>query len=951
MIFNVIHNMRNFTLFIFLLLFVHQILPAQTGTLRGKIIDAKTGEELIGATVVVTGTVKGTISDFDGNFSLPLEPGTHNITISYISYETLNFPGVEIKDGEVTLLNVNLGEASVALEEVKVVARSRQRTEAALQILQKKSAMVLDGISAQQITRLGDGDAAGALKRVTGVSVEGGKYVYVRGLSDRYMNITLNSARIPGLDPNRNTVQMDLFPANIIENIVVSKTYSPDLPSFTGGNVDLVTKDFPEKFMLDVSASYSYNPQANGNDRFLVSDESNSDWLGFDNGLRNIPSEIQGSYIPAAINSTTIDTIYTISGAFSKIYSPVQKTSFIGQKYSISMGNQYNILGTQLGIIGAVSYQNAYEFYENGKIGVYDAISKDQMQSFEQLDETLGKHEVIWSALLSSTLKISNNHKLGITMLRNQNGLSGARDKVGYQSYDNVNVAIPGLEYLERSLSAVQIRGKHVFPVLNQTIIEWQSSNSYSELKEPDLRSFIEHFTVDTTVTPYVYSYDQPANRKPRRRYRDMYERNRDNNINVTVPFNLLGEKSKFMFGGAYLYKYRNSDEEEYVLTTRGTILNWDGIPESYVSDENLINAGNLYNGVYYNNDKLSNQTYSYTGKVDNYAGYVMTDLLLGPKFRMVFGVRYEYNISEIKNKVDTVEFNRATQKSKFARGSRENKNWLPAVNITYSLIENMNLRVAFSRTISQPFFREQAPYAFYDYDWGARVNGNPLLNISNSDNYDFRWEYFYAPGEMVSFSGFYKLIRNPIERFMVQKEVNRIEYRNHTDAEVYGLEFEFRKSLDFIPVLKNFQLGSNISLIKSVTDVDSTRYILAVSIDPEFQKTRPMFGQSPYLVNAFLSYNNTSLGLNANLAFNIAGEKIVLISKFATPDVYERPYPRLDFNISKILYDRFRVKFSLENILDPDFRQTYNLNGKDYIFRSHSSGREFKIGISYFIN
>jgi len=268
---------------------------SQKGFLRGKIIDEKTGEELIGATVLVTGTTNGTTTDFDGNYSLELEEGTYNITFSYISYQTQNYPAVKINADDVTLLNIQLGEAQVALDAVQVVGRASRKTEAALQVLQRRSSVVLDGISAQQISRLGDSDAAGALKRVTGVSVEGGKYIYVRGLSDRYSMTTLNGAEIPGLDPNRNTVQLDLFPSNILENMVIHKTFSPDLPaSFTGGHVDIMTKDFPEKYTLQFSASYEYNPTSHFNPNYLTYEGGRYDWLGIDDGTRSIPSEAKG---------------------------------------------------------------------------------------------------------------------------------------------------------------------------------------------------------------------------------------------------------------------------------------------------------------------------------------------------------------------------------------------------------------------------------------------------------------------------------------------------------------------------------------------------------------------------------------------------------------------------------------------------------------------------------
>ena len=327
--------MKNSLFTIIILIFFSTGVFSQSGSLRGKILDESTGEELIGATIVVENTTNGAITDFDGNYSIDnLTAGTYNFRFSFISYQTLLVNAVEIKAGEVTVINIALKQEVSDIEEVVVVARAITQTETSVITLQRKSATVLDGISAQQMSRLGDGDAAGALKRVTGISVEGGKYVYVRGLSDRYSKTVLNNAEIPGLDPDKNTVQMDMFPSNMIENIIVHKTFSPDLPgSFTGGFVNIVTKDFPDKFTLQFSTTLGYNPQTNFNNSFLSYEGGKYDILGFDDGSRSIPN-VAENQIPARFENDVL--LNTIGQSFNKNMQVMNSQAGINHSHSFS---------------------------------------------------------------------------------------------------------------------------------------------------------------------------------------------------------------------------------------------------------------------------------------------------------------------------------------------------------------------------------------------------------------------------------------------------------------------------------------------------------------------------------------------------------------------------------------------------------------------------------------
>ena len=933
--------MRRVGFLAFYLSFIFISSFGQKGYLRGKIIDESTGEALTGVTIVAPSINAGTISDFDGNYSLNLPAGRHDIMISYISYTAQNQPDVEIKSGNVTILNANLAQTSLGIEEVVVTAKLRKRTEAAIQIQQRRAPVVLDGISSDQISRLGDSDAASALKRVTGVSVQDGKYVYVRGLSDRYMKVTLNGAEVPGLDPNYNTVQMDLFPGNVVENIMVMKTYSPDMPGFTGGLVDVSTRTFPEKFSLQVSASTGFNSNAHFNDNFLSYKGSSTDWLGFDDGLRSIPSNVKELSLPAGLSSTAAEH-YGYTKSFNKIFDVEKTKAKLNKNYSFSMGGQTKFLGKSIGLLGALSYQTESDFYENGRLDEYDALDESTVAGHNLLAEDKGSKNVIWSALVSANLKLNQMNKISLNYLRNQNGQKIARFMEGYTvRSDNYALESVSIEYLERSLSAWQFIGKHAFPSLNGVSIDWISSYTFSTQNEPDIRFFT--MEVDSIDGKKVYS--TRSNRKPERRYREMWEYNWNNKLDILIPVKLGEKVLKLKTGVNILEKFRNSDENRFTINRRGS-ADFNGMPSDYLRDEVLLGYEGSATGVYYDNDYPTNRYLSFQGKDIVYSSYLMADIKFTEKLRMVTGVRVEKGEMYIGNKVDTVSGDKL---SLFGEGNSNDLDYLPSVNLTFEAVDKMNFRLAYSRSLGRPAFRERAPYEFYEYTEGVSIVGNPDLKRVLADNMDFRWEYFFNSGEMISASLFYKKIYKPIERYQAQTTSNISTYRNGNDADLYGLELELRKKLDFSKLTRDFTFGVNLTFVRSETLVDSARLELARSIVPDFPDKRPLFSQAPYIVNSFLSYNNAKLGLQYNLAFNIEGPKIVIISKFQTPDVYQRPMSLLNFNISKIVFKDFELSFSVKNILDAEFKQTIILeNGAEYPFRKNKSGRTFSFGISY---
>jgi len=938
---------------IILAIFMPFVAMSWTGSLSGKIIDAEIGEELIGATIVIKGTGTGASTDLDGNYTISnLAPGTYTFISQYISFQSQKFENVEIKEGEVTVLNVGLKSVSMGLEEVVITAKANNRTEAALLSIQKKSANVLEGLSAEQMKRSGDSDAATALKRITGINVVGGKYIFIRGLSDRYSKTTLNAAEIPGLDPNRNTVQMDIFPSSLIENIIVYKTFSPDLPAdFTGGLVDIQTRDFPEKFQLDAGISFGYNTQASFNSNFLTYQGSSTDILGFDNGFRKIPNSAYYN-IPDYTAKAKHQELTNISTDFNKIMAPSMNNSFLNSKFSISVGDQKRIgKESQLGYVFGFSYKYVNEYYENGTKGRYKlgGAGESQLITEHKYNDIQGTSEALWGVLLNTSYKINANHKIGLNVFKNQSGMSAARYMIGKKPSDDADdlfIETRVLQWLERSLNTGQIRGEHYFENLSKFSVEWIGAVTYSYQDEPDMRFFTNSYYPSNNAQN-TYQIQPAIYKVPARYYRFMEEMNYYFKGDFKLDLGSSNQLPKLKFGGSCYFKDRTFDDKriDYDYKYPITDNSYNGNVDDFIADENMgtnypnydVASGANF-GLFVRGNPGDDLKNSYTANQTVTAAYAMIDTKLWGKLRFVGGLRYEHTLINSQSNDISME-----------TGYLNNNDFLPSLNFTYEVKKNMNIRYNISRTLARPTFRELAPYANENFAGGETYVGNAKLQRTLINNIDLKWEYFMRSGEIVSLGAFYKGFTKPIELVDNPRAQNpELKWENVDGANVYGIEADFRKKLDFVNALRNLRLGINVSYIYSSVAIDSVELEAIKATDPIAKDNRPMSGQSPYIVNVFLGYENNVINFSANLVYNVTGPKIVINVKGGTPDIYEQPLHSLNFIANKSIGENFILRFKATNILNSIYKQTYTYNSKEYDYRSFKRGSLFEIGVEY---
>ncbi|MBL4670149.1 MAG: TonB-dependent receptor [Flavobacteriales bacterium] len=938
---------------LFIILFIFSINTTfSQGTIQGNAKEKETGEVLIGATVMMqglktsSGGIVGTIIDFDGNYTIKnVAVGSHKLICSYISFRSDTID-IIVLNGKSTTQNFSLSTSAMAIETFTVEAKADRKNEEYLLQVKKKSATVMEVIGAKEIAKRGDGNAAAAAKRITGLTIESGKYIYVRGLSDRYSKTTINKAEIPGLDPNRNAVQLDLFPTNMIENMKVIKSFTPDLPgSFTGGLIDIETKDFPEAFIFQFGTSLGYNTASSLKDGFLTYKGGGTDYLGLDDGARNQPAST--GQIPALfVNNNRLENV---SKSFNKEMDVSEKKSFLNQSYSLSVGNQTKLFGKNLGFVAGLSYSKKYnhrdeEAFTNrynltGKVSEVNELNPDRT-----LKDIQSEENVLWGVIANLSYKIAPNHKLGFVYLRNQNGITTTSFQEGELPKDQPGLFLQtrALEYEQNSLSSYQTKGEHFFEGLKKLKIDWMYAYSQSNQNQPDLRYFSNDYTINEITGDTSYSIQASIYPVPTRYYRELNQTTTDAKINF--EFNIKekeGKSSKIKFGGALLQQERILTENRYNYRSQG-FLTYNGNVSGYLNDNNFVlpSVGNPVSDYIYIEDATEKRN-SYSADQSVFAGYLMGDIWATKKLRIVTGARLE----------TTDIFVRSFDQDE-KTGSLTETDILPTLNASYALTKNSNLRAALSRTLARPTFREIAPFATYDFSTNWIIVGNPNLERTLVNNFDLRYEVFPNFGEIISIGGFYKSFTNPIELvFNTQAQNEELTWRNIESATVYGAEFEIKKKLNFISNEENmFNVGGNFTYVFSEVGIDEQELELIKASDPNAKETRSLFGQSPYIINLYLGYNNDSLGFSANLSYNVSGEKIAVVIIGGTPNVYQQPTQQLDFNINKKLGKHFSLKFKAQNILNPLFKKTYNYKGEEYIFNSYKKGVTFSIGLKYLI-
>jgi len=1045
----------------------------QRSGIRGVIIDQATKQPVPGTTIYVIENQRGTQTSAKGSFELELPPGVYTIEARYIGYRNL-VQKVSIGKGQFVNLDLKMAAAWKSLSGVTVEATRSVKTERALLAIRRKSAVIQDAIGAEQIEKTASITTAQALQKITGVSLKDGRYIAVRGLSDRNLVIQLNGARLSGADAGRSSVPMDLIPAALLENITVEKSVTPDKPGdATAAVVDIKTKSIPDSAFAQLVVQTGFNSNVGPYGYYNSFQGGNLGYVGQNAQRQNISAaytnliqeytakgySVQNGTMRQglvnAIRQGNLDgahfkeaqRINAAAESFSPVLATQGQRSTPDQIMTFTYGNRFQLRNDRMiGIVAGINYYNRYLSNPNGNVNRYSVPgfglnpnvivpNENNLLPLYQQSENSGIHQISYGALATLAYRFNSGNEVSLTY----NGNFGAETNSTYLSGRNNSNLRPGdptatpplqnssssYEYILRTttrpINTFQARGEHRFRFTNNMEpwrLSWSASTTTAKQNDPNFRDTQlildslgrSSVNVNGKVVPSDYQYGFYVSST--RYYRALVEHNHNYKADLNMPVK-LGKKILNLKTGFY-YLDRVRDYHESSDTRKDSTLltgqiNYAGPGKNFTPSAtggqnpgNIVTAnGNLAlwnsrsrigiseNG---NQGEGSQLAYgyipvpvagpnSYHAKVAITAFYGMADFQINKSFRFIGGMRVEntdfYSVPDtsglgyITRRVGNKPQRVVTQED-FNRNFVTNYltyTFLPSGSLIYNGMKDMTFRLAYSKTITRPELNEIVFSSQYDPIQRASITGNPFLKIGTFKSYDFRYDYFLRPNEIISASVFYKQIASQIERVYLidtTQGVSRtgiqnagITFRNNPAAgKVYGLEFEVRKGLDELFTFgKYISVGANLMLARSVTTVSPVEQYVATQIDRNVASQRSIVDQPNYVYNFNLGFDHARWGTQFNLIYNKTGRRLVEINVDGTPNIYEYPAGAFDVTFSQKITRKLQFKAFVKNLLNeknyylyntPANTEVYGANQTRYVQRQFTTGAAYTFGFNY---
>lgn len=892
------------------------------GSVSGGVYDGQTGRPIAGVAIHVNGqTTDRQVTASDGRFSIPLSPGTYTLRFTVANYADVDVKQVTVKAGESTEAScVMTNKSLVTTVEVVEKATPLGATAEAALSERRLAPVVSDSVSHQELMAGVSSDAAGALEKVTGVSVVGDGYVYVRGLGERYSATQLNGAMLPTTEPEKRVVPLDLFPTGLIENIRIAKTYSPDLPAeFSGGLVEMNTVDFPVERIFRVSAKTGFNTATTFN-RFLTYPGGSHDFFGFDDGTRSIPSLIPADrrLYAGQFNSTQLQE-------FGRSLSTNWEPTTIGSvrpalDWSALAGGTFG----RFGIVAAVSFNNRpqtqNEFQRYLRQGAGSPVIFTEYSDLTEYSE-----QARLGALFNASVRLSSNHRLLFRNMLTHEAEKSAREYSGYDGGVDSYISSQRLRWVEKSLLSTGVEGDHALPALRNSLIHWRLSYSRSARNEPDLR---EVFRGQLSDGRYIFS---AIGSSGIRFYSDLEDRIYEPQVDYSLPFMKGAVSGLFKVGFRATLRSRDFQARRFrFIPQQSSTIDLFAPSNQLFSADNIRPSG--FQIVEY-----TRGTDRYSAEMDIYAGYALVDLGLGARWRVVGGVRIE----DAEQSVTTID--NLVPNAKPVNAMLHNTDPAPAVNVIYALSPRQNLRLSYSRTLSRPDFRELSPFDFNNVLGGFVTQGNPELKRAAIHNVDARWERFLGGDQVIAASFFAKTFSNPIEQTILPSNDLRQTFVNANGARNVGLELEYRSGLAKLTrKLRDFRVSSNLTLVDSKVDIAPEDAALLTST------SRPLLGQSRYVFNVITEWLKPRWRSDVRFYVNHVSRRISDVGTFGLPDLYQEGNTFLDF-VYRFTFDevgKWSLKFEAENLGNNRYRWTQG----DYLQREYRLGRTFQAGVSYTI-
>lgn len=902
----------------------------------GKVINTK-NEPVAGASIIIEELKRTLVANLDGQFDITIDAGKkYTFAVSSVGYNTKVVSDIEIGVNADNTVTIVLEPQSKNSEAIVIRSTRRQESTVALLTFQRTNTALSSGLAADFIRRTPDKNTGEVLKRVSGAAIQDNKFVIVRGLSDRYNSAMLNSALLPSSEPDKKAFSFDMFPAALIDNIVINKTATPEFTGeFSGGLVQVNTKDIPSKDVITVGFGLGYNNQSTFRD-FTSNRRNRYDWLGFDDGTRNIPDSFPATaqlYRALGKDAAGLNKQVELTQQFrGDVYAPVTVKAAPIKTFNFTYAQNHKLKnGANLGTLVAINYRNSMLIYDVEK-AFYEA---DGTPVFNFRDKQ-NRYQTNLGGIINVAW-VKGKHKIAFKNLFNQLYEDNYYTREGFNTNRRNDLRFYSSYLNQRSLFSSQIEGEHQLSAKGIKF-KWNGNAGLNWKKQPDLRSALYARAINT---------DEPFEIDPddtRRFYSDLKDYSAGAGGQFIIPMNWGGkDKQTLKFGGSTLARMR--DFSSRIFRYNFTNFNSFNSANAFKPVDRAFLPDNMGQSGYIL-EEFTNNSDRYFGLSVLNSAYGMMDNKFGD-FRFIWGLRAENFQQLLTSKEQTGN-----------RSVRLTEKWdfLPSMNILMNVGDKQNLRASVSRTVARPEFRELAEFAFFDYEMNYGVKGDSSLRRTSIMNYDLRYEIYPKAGEAITFGVFYKEFTDPIEFRLdpgSNADARRYFYQNALSAKTLGFEVELRKGLEFIsPALKPLSVFGNYTYIRSQVVFND------LSADSKTIKAdRPLQGQSPYLLNAGLQYSSDMF--NASVLYNRVGQRLTLVGNEEFPNVYERPRNQIDIQLSKKVLDgQGEIRINFQDILNNAFYFYENVNentafqeGVDRLFNSYKQGSTISVGFTYDFN
>lgn len=942
---------------LWMILLFHIYASGQRGAIEGIIVDAQTRETMVGATVMIEGTTIGTTANLNGEFRITNIPeGVVNLRVSFISYEPLVVENIHIERGKTISLSLELEQVSQMLEGVTVTARRTTYTETSLIQSIRNSQVVTSGISAQQIARSQDSDMAQVVRRVPGITIIEDRFIVVRGLSERYNTTLLHNTLAPSMEADVRSFSFDMIPASQIDHLLVFKSPSPDLPGdFAGGAVRVITKSIPDQSGFEMSLTGQYD-EGTSFSPFYGTQKASYAWTGFGSDYFALPNGF-----PDDLREITSDheALQLAGQSMHNNWIPQKNKAFPGQSAALTGNLVFNKGGLRVGSITTLTYNNSRSTNDifRSDYNAYNREENISLPLYNFQDARYSQH-IKLGVLHNWGIEAGPNHSVEIVNLYNQISSYSYVNRLGDHIDFGFNMNNHAFQQIFRGLYSGQITGRHkFFDERTQLEHTYGITRSYRDM--PDYRQYrterginyiegLDDFQIYVPIggaQPYFMG----------RFFSEMKEKGFSYGANISQKLNMENLRVGFVPEIKTGFSFASMERDFHARNIGYTqspffIQELRGVPiDSLFHADHINNLGGI------KIDEQSNPNDSYDVSNELWAYYGMLTLPLTTQLSLVGGVRVENNRRLLNSATTAGPVNVDNTETHI----------LPSANFSWNLTEKLLLRGGYGKTLNRPEFREQAPFGFFDFDNNWVISGNQYLKTAEINNYDLRIEYYPSLAEVFSLAGFYKEFKNAIERVVLigagSGGSKNFSFGNADKAFVYGAEAEIKKSLlglTSLPFVDNLSLYFNGTLLVSEVEIGSGSRSEGRDTDP-----RPLQGQSPYIVNAGLFYNNINANLEINVLYNIIGKRLFTGGFTALnrpevlsyPDVYEMPRNYLDITLSKRIIKNLNMRVKIEDILNQDvvFLQDANQDGvydkdTDQVLRRYKPGRTVKLSLGY---